>query len=300
VILHCAQHDSFGVLQKRVSTSIFPTSPEKKANASARPATHQPHCLGHRFFARHRPRHRRPSGVSGRTSTRAFGEADSLDAVAQAIAHAHGGDVLAVHGDLTDEASVQRLAAQIREQFGRIDILVNCAGGDIGAQGTMGENAGKPLSNDAVHVSLDDIRTVLDRNIMTCILCCRAVAPEMMERKEGWIVNISSTGGMSGREEGAIYGTAKAAVNQYSRCLADQMRPYNVYVNVVAPGPITTPRFLASRAIDEGQVNATGTLERYGQSIEIARAVAFFVTDASSYVSGQVLRVDGGRQLWPG
>ena len=185
-------------------------------------------------------------------------------------------------------------------EFGNIDILVNCAGGDIGAQGAMGENAGKPLSNDAVHVSLEDVRTVLDRNLITCILCCREVAPEMMARGEGWIVNIGSTGGMMGREEGAIYSTAKAAVNQYSRCLAAQMRPHNVYVNVVAPGPITTPRFLASRAIDEGMQHATGTLDRYGQSIEIARAVAFFVTDASSYVTGQVLRVDGGRQLWPG
>jgi 3-oxoacyl-[acyl-carrier protein] reductase len=122
----------------------------------------------------------------------------------------------------------------------------------------------------------------------------------MMARKEGWIVNISSTAGTKGRESGAIYSTAKAAVNQYSRCLADQMRPYNVYVNVVAPGPIMTPRFLASRATDEAQKNASGTLDRYGQSGEIARAVAFFVTDASSYVSGQVLRVDGGRQLWAG
>lgn len=234
------------------------------------------------------------------TSTRAFGEADSLDAVSQEIAHAHGGDVLPVWGDLTDDETVRKLAAQIRAQFGPIDILVNCAGGDIGAQGAMGENAGKPLANDAVHVSLADVRTVLDRNILTCILCCRAVAPEMMQRKEGWIVNISSTAGTAGHREGAIYATAKAAVNQYSRCLADQMRPYNVYVNVVAPGPITTPRFLASRAIDEAQVNAAGTLERYGESIEIARAVAFFVTEASSFVSGQVLRVDGGRQLWAG
>ena len=97
---------------------------------------------------------------------------------------------------------MHELAAQIRAQFGPIDILVNCAGGDIGAQGAMGENAGKPLANDAVHVSLDDVRTVLDRNIMTCILCCRAVAPEMMERKEGWIVNIGSIAGTDGPRGG--------------------------------------------------------------------------------------------------
>jgi len=232
-------------------------------------------------------------------STRAFNEADSLDAVAQEIAQKYDRDILAVAGDLTDETTVQNLVAQIVQRFGQIDILVNCAGGDIGAQGTMGENAGKPRSNDALFINLDDIRSVLDRNLMTCLLCCRAVAPAMLERKAGWIVNIGSVGGTGGRDHGVIYGTAKAAVHHYSRCLAAQLRPHNVYVNVVAPGSTMTPRFLASRATDETQRTAQNTLERYGHSIEIARAVEFFVTPASSYVTGQVLRVDGGNQLWP-
>ena len=77
------------------------------------------------------------------------------------------------------------------------------------------------------------------------------------------------------------------------------MRLYNVYVNVVAPGPIMTPRFLASRPIDQTLATTEASLERYGQSIEVARAVAFFVTQESSYVTGQVLRVDGGLQRWP-
>jgi NAD(P)-dependent dehydrogenase (short-subunit alcohol dehydrogenase family) len=232
-------------------------------------------------------------------STRAFQEADSLEGVAEEIALKHGGQTLPVWGDLTDEAVVKEIVGQIRQRFGQIDILVNCAGGDIGAQGTMGENAGKPLSNDAVFVALPDVRAVLDRNIMTCILCCREVAPEMMARKSGWIVNIGSAGGLSGREQGAIYATAKAAVHEYSRCLAAQLRPYNVYANIIAPGPIVTPRFLASRPIDESLKTAEETLERYGQSIEIARVVEFLVSPASSYITGQVLRVDGGRQLWP-
>jgi 3-oxoacyl-[acyl-carrier protein] reductase len=232
-------------------------------------------------------------------STRAFNEADSLDAVAQEIAQTYQRDILAVAGDLADHDTVQTLTAQIQQRLGPIDILVNCAGGDIGAQGTMGANAGKPLSNDAIFIDLADIKSVLDRNLMTCILCCRAVAPAMMERKAGWIVNIGSVGGTVGRDHGVIYGTAKAAVHHYSRGLAAQLRPYNVYVNVVAPGSTMTPRFLASRTIDEGQRTAENTLERYGHSIEIARAVEFFVTPASSYVTGQVLRVDGGSQLWP-
>ena len=232
-------------------------------------------------------------------STRAFNEADSLEAVAQTIAAAHGGAVLPVSGDLTDAATVKQVTDQIRREFGQIDILVNCAGGDIGAKGTMGENAGKPLVNDAVFVALEDVRTILDRNLMTCILCCREVAPDMIMRKAGWIVNIGSVAGLGGHPGEAIYSTAKAAVHEYTRCLAALLRSDNVYANAVAPGPIITPRFEASRPINEAMKLTDGTLQRYGWPIEIARAVEFLVTQDSSYVSGQVLRVDGGIQLWP-
>ena len=163
----------------------------------------------------------------------------------------------------------------------------------------MGENAGKPLSNDAVFIALEDVRTVLDRNIITCILCCREVAPEMIARRAGWIVNIGSVGGLWGHDQGAIYSSAKAAVHEYTRCLAAQLRPDNVYANVIAPGLIMTPRIEASRPIDKAKKLTGGTLERYGWPIEIARAVEFLVTRDSSYVTGQVLRVDGGIQLWP-
>jgi 3-oxoacyl-[acyl-carrier protein] reductase len=232
-------------------------------------------------------------------SARAFGEAESLDAVARGIAVETGRDAFAVDGDLTDETRVDELVAAIHRRFERIDVLVNCAGGDIGVQGTMGQNAGKPLKNDAVHVSVADVRKVLDRNVLTCILPCRAVAPQMMARRSGWIVNIGSVSGLAGFEAGAIYATAKAAVHEYTRCLAAQLRPYNVYVNAIAPGPTVTPRFLASRSIDESRKVKDGTLVRYGWPQEIARIVAFLASDSSSFISGQVLRADGGEQLWP-
>lgn len=233
------------------------------------------------------------------TSTQAFEEAESLDAVAQEIANETGANVLAVHGDLTDLDVVENHVASIRSHFGHIDILVNNAGGDIGTQGVTGENAGKPVANDAINVSLEDIRTVLDRNLMTCILPCREVAPEMVERKQGWIVNIGSIAGLSGHAREVVYGVSKAAVHEYTRCLAAQLRPDGVYVNAIAPGEIITARFVASRPTNEDRKVHDGALTRYGWPDEIARTVEFFVTNNSSYITGQILRVDGGAQLFP-
>ena len=233
------------------------------------------------------------------TSTQAFGEGASLDAVTEEIIAATGGDVLRVFGDLTDPATVSRLVDEVNARYGRVDILINNAGGDIGAAGTGGPGGGKPIPNDAVEIPLEDVRAVLDRNLWSCILMCKAVAPGMMERRRGWIVNIGSVGGLAGRTEGAIYATAKAAVHEYTRCLAHQMRPYNVPVNAIAPGGTLTPRFLATRQADQSKLDATDTLDRYADPEETSRAVAFLVSDPGPFVSGQVLRVDGGVQLWP-
>ena len=233
------------------------------------------------------------------TSTQAFDEAESLDAVAKEIATETGANVLAVHGDLTDPDVVENHVDSIRSHFGHIDILVNNAGGDIGTQGVTGENAGKPVANDAINVSLEDIRTVLDRNLMTCILPCREVAPEMAERKQGWIVNIGSIAGLSGHAREVVYGVSKAAVHEYTRCLAAQLRPDGVYVNAIAPGEIITARFVASRPTNEDRKVHDGALTRYGWPDEIAKTVEFFVTNNSSYITGQILRVDGGAQLFP-
>ena len=237
---------------------------------------------------------------SSMASPRLAGAGQALPAVADEIRAAHGGEVMYVSGDLSQPAVVKALVAQIKEGFGNIDILVNNAGGDIGAKGVEAPNAGKPERNDAVFIGEDDLRKILDRNLMTCIFVCREVVPEMIERKRGWVVNIGSVDGVVGTDERAIYSTAKAAVHEYTRCLAALLRPHGVYANVVAPGGTLSERFKASRPIDEALVTQTGgSLERYGWPQEIAAAVEFLVSDAASYITGQVLRVDGGKHLWP-
>lgn len=232
------------------------------------------------------------------TSSRAFGEADSLDSVAKAVAAETGAEVLAVPADLTDAAAVKTAHDAIIARFGRIDILVNNAGGDIGAAGTSGPKGGKPARNDAVFIDLPDLRTVIDRNLTTCLLVCRQVAPGMMDRKQGWIINIGSVAGCAGRVEGAIYGVAKAAVHHYTRSLAAQLRPFNIAVNCVVPGGTMSHRFVVTGQAAPDVAEKVGTLEGYGRPEDTAAAVAFLAGAGGSHISGQLLRVDGGGQLF--
>jgi 3-oxoacyl-[acyl-carrier protein] reductase len=233
------------------------------------------------------------------TSARAFGEGESLDQVARDVAKETGGRVLAVWGDLTDPAQVAAAARKIRAELGPIDILVNNAGGDIGPAGALGPRGGKPERNDCVFISIEDLRGVLDRNLLSCILVCREVVPEMIERRTGRVVTLGSVAGLHGRADGAMYAVAKAAVHEYTRCLAVQLRPYNIPVNCIAPGGTLTARFTATGQAEPHVLEKGAVLEGYGRAEDIARAVEYFVTDAGRHVSGQVLRIDGGAQTWP-
>ncbi len=233
-------------------------------------------------------------------SPRSFGEGESMEQVARDVAAEAGGVAVPVWGDVTDEAEVARMAGAVRSRLGRIDILVTCAGGDIGAGGTGVGRGGRPSPDDCVGIPMADVRAVLDRNLLSCILCCRAVAPEMMARKDGRIVTIGSIAGCIGRDDGALYAVAKAAVHEYTRCLAVQLRPYNIPVNCVAPGGTVTNRFLVIHEIEQDKLVEEGTLVRYGRPREVADVVAFLAGEGGRFISGQVIRVDGGSQCWPG
>jgi 3-oxoacyl-[acyl-carrier protein] reductase len=222
-----------------------------------------------------------------------YGEGTTLTETAAEIARTHQTRTVRVLGDLTAPHDVERVVAETVEALGPIDILVHNAGGDIAAAG------GKPNPNDAVFIKQEDVRAVLDRNLLSTIYICQAVARGMMERKHGRIVTISSISAFRGFASGAVYATAKAAVVEYTRCLAMQLREHNVNVNSLAPGDTRTGRYLGTRQVDPGRLATEGTLDRVAQVDEVARVVEFFTGPLGAFVTGQVLRVDGGTQCWP-
>jgi len=222
-----------------------------------------------------------------------YGEGTTLTETAREVGAQFGVKTIRVLGDLTKPEDIARINAEVTAGLGPIDILVHNAGGDIAAAG------GKPNPNDAVHVKQEDVRSVLDRNLLSTIYLCQEVAKKMMERRTGRIVTISSIAAFRGFANQAVYSTAKAAVIEYTRCLAMQLREYNITVNSLAPGDTRTGRYLGTRHVDPARLVTEGTLDRVALVDEVARVVDFFAGPLGAFVSGQVLRVDGGSQCWP-
>ena len=222
-----------------------------------------------------------------------YGEGTTLTDTAGQIAERFGVPAIPLLGDLTRMDHVERVVTEATKALGPIAVLVHNAGGDIAHVG------GKPDPNDAVMIKEVDVRAVIDRNLISSIFTCQVVARGMMERRAGRIVTVSSIAAYGGRAGGAIYATAKAGVVQYTRCLAAQLRPFNVTVNSIAPGDTRTGRFLNTRAIDPDRLVEGGTLERVALVDEVARAIELFAGPMGDFVTGQVLRIDGGSQCWP-
>lgn len=222
-----------------------------------------------------------------------YGEGTTLTQTAADIAEAYSTKTCRVLGDLTCPDQVQRVFAEMAEQFGPVEILIHNAGGDIAAAG------GKPNPNDCVEIKQVDVESVLNRNLLSTILVCQEAAKMMMPQKQGRILTISSIAAFRGISNSAIYATAKAGVVEYTRCLAEQLRPHNINVNTLAPGDTRTGRFLGTREVPEDRLATDGTLDRIGLVDEVTRVSEFFAGPLGAFVTGQVLRVDGGSQIWP-
>ncbi len=240
--------------------------------------------------------------ISGRNQTnlQSSGEGSSVDEVAAEVAKTHGVRCVAVCGELSREEEVARCADEVRRALGLIDLLVCAAGGG---------NVGAALRTDAPKggaslFDADYVHAIIDHNLLTTMLCCRAVIPDMRERGDGRIVTIGSIAGCGGNKNGrdgfAAYSVAKSAIHQYTRLLAANLRHDGIPVNCIVPGNINTPstriRFGGDRA---SPTPGLSRLEHVGTPEDIARLAVFLCGPGGAYISGQVIRVDGGEQLSP-
>lgn len=198
-----------------------------------------------------------------------------------------GGDGAAFQGDLTKGADVKTLVDAVTAKFGAIDILVNNAGDLIER---------KPL----LEMSEEFFRAVMDVNLTSAFLMCRAIGPAMVARKKGVIVNMSSLAAWNGGGPGAgAYSTAKGAVVSLTKALAKEMSPHGVRVNAVAPGLIGETafhgRFTAPAAFENA---AKGVLlGRAGRPDEVGSVVAFLASDESSFLTGETIEINGGANM---
>jgi len=191
-----------------------------------------------------------------------------------------GGNALTMQADVSHFEEVEKMVDAIYEKFGRIDILVNNAG----------------VNKDELLISMEkeDWNTVISTNLGGLFHCTKAVAKYMMLQKHGRIINISSIAGERGGRGQSNYAASKGGVNAFTRSVAMELAPKKITVNAVAPGVFETE--MSSTIIRRAKDHILNSiaLKRLGQAEEVAKVVAFLASDDSSYITGEVIRVDGG------
>ena len=209
------------------------------------------------------------------------GSAEGAEETARLVRET-GGEALVVQADVSRFDEAQRLVQETINAFGQVDILVN--------------NAGTTRDTLLMMMKEEQWDVVVDTNLKSVFSCCKAVARPMVKRKFGRIINISSVSGLAGQGGQTNYAASKAGVIAFSKSLAKELGSRNITVNVVAPGFVSTA--LTEGILAEGEnmqraVEAT-PLSRLGTPEDVAGAVVFFASDDASFITGQVLSVDGG------
>ena len=193
---------------------------------------------------------------------------------------AAGGRAIVIQGDVSRSEDVDKVFAEIKKEFGRLDVLVNNAG----------------ITRDSLMLRLKEENwdAVIDTDLKSGLLTMKAAAPLMMKQRKGAIVNIASVVGIMGNVGQINYSAAKAGVIGMTKTAARELAARGVRVNAVAPGFIATSMTdVIPEKIKEGMIHSI-PLGRMGQAEDVANAVCFLASDEASYITGQVLKVDGG------
>ena len=211
-----------------------------------------------------------------------------------------GGQAIAVPADVSRSSDVDQLVDRALQHFGQIDILVNNAGQllrlAVAPFPDVTLTAPRVTRDSDSSMSDDEWQSVIDTNLNGVFYCCRAVAPHMMDRRYGKIINISSNNATQAFPLVAAYNASKAAVNMLTRVLALEWAPYNICVNAIGPGDYNTAMTEPTWTDPEGR---QGHLEgipfhREGDLRELGVLATYLASPASDYMTGQIIYMDGG------
>ena len=194
-----------------------------------------------------------------------------------------GGDAAAGAGDVRDAASVEALVESTLGRWGRLDVLV-C-------------NAGIWKEAAVDRMSEEEWDETLDVNLKGVYLCTRYAVPHMIAAGRGAIVNVSSTAGQRGEPLHAHYAASKGGIIAWTKALAGELARKGIRVNAVAPGWVETEMSAEALATEGDEITSIIPLGRVGQPDEIASAVCFLASDLASYITGEILNVNGGNVL---